>query len=95
MRKSILTILLIFTLASAFSQEIKSKNITGTVAWFDSTKGIGFIKTNEGNEIFVNYINLPLINGRLIILQPKQKILFDISEKKTYPEAINLKIIKL
>ena len=27
----------------------------GTVKWFDSAKGYGFIKTEEGSDIFVHY----------------------------------------
>ena len=68
----------------------RKNGVKGTVKWFDTTKGIGFIETEEGNEIFVNYTDLPIKNGRFITLQqikesflifrkdkevPKQKIL--------------------
>lgn len=30
----------------------------GTVKWFDSAKGYGFIKTEEGSDIFVHYTGI-------------------------------------
>ena len=30
----------------------------GTVKWFDSAKGYGFIKTEEGSDIFVHYTGM-------------------------------------
>ena len=35
-----------------------SERITGTVKWFDSAKGFGFITRGEGGDIFVHYKNI-------------------------------------
>jgi CspA family cold shock protein len=32
-----------------------SETQTGTVKWFDSAKGYGFIKRNSGKDLFVHY----------------------------------------
>ena len=73
---------------------IRQKQVKGTVKWFDSTKGIGFIQTDAGNDIFVNYTDLPIKNGRFITLQANQKVIFDIKEGDRGPQATNIKIIK-
>ena len=31
-----------------------SNQVTGTVKWFDDTKGFGFIALEEGNDVFVH-----------------------------------------
>jgi CspA family cold shock protein len=32
-----------------------SERATGTVKWFSDAKGYGFIKRNEGNDVFVHF----------------------------------------
>ncbi len=32
--------------------------MTGTIKWFDSAKGFGFIQRGEGDDIFVHYKNI-------------------------------------
>ena len=92
MKITITTILILISII-AFSQPKKTKQINGVVEWFDSTKGIGFIKTLEGNEVFINFDNLPIKNKRYIILVSGQNVIFDIKETEKGVEAYNLKII--
>lgn len=69
----------------------KNKRQHGTVEWFDTTRGIGFIKTQEGNTIFVNYTDLPIRDGDFIILRPNQKVTFEIYQGVRGQQAKNIK----
>ncbi len=71
---------------------IKTGLISGTVQWFDTLKGIGFIKTDEGNLIYVNYKDLPIRNGDFVVLKTNQRVLFEIKSGQRGPEAKNIKI---
>ena len=33
---------------------------TGIIKWFDAKKGYGFIKTDEGNEVFLHFSALKM-----------------------------------
>ena len=35
-----------------------SERITGTVKWFNSGKGYGFIERQEGDDVFVHYSSI-------------------------------------
>jgi len=71
----------------------KTKSIKGTVKWFDTTKGIGFLLSEEGSDIFVNYSDLPIKNGRFVSLEAGQKVEFDIDEGPRGPQAKNIIIL--
>ncbi|MBN2893347.1 MAG: cold-shock protein [Bacteroidales bacterium] len=72
---------------------VNSVSVYGIVQWFDSIRGIGFIKTEAGNMVFVNYTDLPIKNGNFIVLRPNQKVVFDISVGSRGPQAKNIKIV--
>lgn len=71
----------------------KNTNIKGRVKWFDTTKGFGYIRTEAGSDIFVNYSDLPIKNGRFLTLEPNQVVVFDIEEGTRGPQAKNIKIV--
>lgn len=65
---------------------------TGTVKWFDSQKGFGFI-TNEqsGKDIFVHFSGIAL-NG-FKTLEEGQQVSFDTTQGPRGEQAVNLNYI--
>ncbi|MDD4439185.1 MAG: cold-shock protein [Tissierellia bacterium] len=64
---------------------------TGTVKWFDSAKGFGFITSDEGNDVFVHFSAI-LSNG-FKTLEEGQKVTFEVVEGARGPQAANVEVI--
>ena len=65
--------------------------MTGTVKWFNSEKGYGFVTTEDGADIFVHFT---AIQGEgFKTLDEGQKVEFDVVEGDRGPQAAN--IVKL
>jgi CspA family cold shock protein len=64
---------------------------TGTVKWFDSAKGFGFITSDEGNDVFVHFSAI-LADG-FKTLEEGQKVTFEVVEGTRGPQAANVEII--
>lgn len=58
---------------------------TGSVKWFDSSKGYGFITTDGGRDIFVHYSAIK--NEGFKTLQDGQKVEFSVVENDKGPQA--------
>jgi len=59
---------------------------TGTVKFFNSTKGYGFIKDNESeNEYFVH------VSGLIDEINPNDEVSFELQEGKKGLNAVNVK----
>ena len=64
---------------------------TGTVKWFNSEKGFGFINVEGGNDVFAHF---SAIQGEgFKTLEEGQKVSFEIVEGDRGPQAAN--IVKL
>ncbi len=64
----------------------------GTVKWFDTKKGFGFIsQDNGGPDVFVDYTELEGAGFRT--LAEGQRVVFDIRHTKTGPEAKDVRVL--
>ncbi|MER7107359.1 cold-shock protein [Streptomyces sp. NPDC000229] len=62
---------------------------TGTVKWFNSEKGFGFIAQDGGGpDVFVHYSNIASTGYRE--LTEGQKVSFDITQGQKGPQAENI-----
>ena len=62
---------------------------TGTVKWFSTDKGYGFIQHDDGSEVFVHFRSI-VGEGRRI-LREGQVVTFDVVESDKGPQADNVK----
>lgn len=65
--------------------------MTGTVKWFDSEKGFGFIAIEDGKDIFVHYTAINADGHRT--LEQGQQVSFDITEGKKGSQASNVVVL--
>lgn len=61
---------------------------TGTVKWFNESKGFGFITSEEGSDVFVHYSSIQS-NG-FKSLAEGDKVSFDVEKGPKGPKAINV-----
>lgn len=64
---------------------------TGTVKWFNNTKGFGFITRESGKDIFVHYSAITGEGYRS--LEEGQKVEFTITEGEKGPQAQDVKVV--
>ena len=64
---------------------------TGTVKWFNTTKGFGFIQPDEGgNDVFVHITAVQ--ESKLDGLQEGQKVSYELAESRGKTAAVNLQL---
>ena len=66
------------------------KLVSGTVKWFDSRKGFGFISSEDGNDVFVHYSSINKEGDEYATLNENDKVEFDVSEGQKGPQASNV-----
>jgi cold shock protein len=65
---------------------------TGTVKWFNSEKGFGFIAPDGGGEdVFAHFSNIAASGYRS--LQENDKVEFEVGEGRKGPQAENIRVI--
>ncbi len=61
----------------------------GTVKWFDSKKGYGFIEQDTGGDIFVHHTGIMQDGFRT--LREGQRVEFEVGQGRKGPCALNVK----
>ena len=64
-------------------------NYTGTIKWFNTETGYGFISANNGNDIFVHQSQVK-DNGPHSDLHEGENVSFSIADGEKGPMAINV-----
>ena len=62
---------------------------TGTVKWFNDTKGFGFIQSDEGEDVFVHQTAIIAEGHRT--LNEGQRVEFEMEAGQKGPKASNVK----
>ncbi len=60
----------------------------GTVKWFNSEKGYGFIQVEGGNDVFVHYS--AILGDGFRTLEEGQRVEFEIIDGQRGPQAANV-----
>lgn len=63
----------------------------GTVKWFNSQKGYGFITDLEGNDVFVHYSGLNMKGFKS--LYEGQSVTFDVIDTEKGKQAVNVEVV--
>ncbi|MBC8313239.1 MAG: cold-shock protein [Candidatus Cloacimonetes bacterium] len=63
-----------------------AKTETGTVKWFNSTKGFGFIEREDGDDVFVHFSSIQGEN-EYKTLDEGQKVSFTVTQGDKGPQA--------
>ncbi len=66
--------------------------MTGTVKWFDSKKGYGFITEESGKEVFVHYSGI--VAGGFKSLNEGQTVEFEVADGAKGEQAVNVTVVK-
>lgn len=64
---------------------------TGTVKWFNDTKGFGFVASDDGADVFVHQTAIIAEGHRT--LSEGQRVEFDVIQGEKGPKAENVKPI--
>ncbi|MFM6906168.1 MAG: cold-shock protein [Acinetobacter tjernbergiae] len=67
-----------------------SDTVTGTVKWFNETKGFGFIQADSGQDVFAHYSEIT--NSGFKTLYEGQRVQFTIVDGKKGAQASGISI---
>ncbi|MGD8781246.1 MAG: cold-shock protein [Ignavibacteria bacterium] len=68
-----------------------SERETGTVKWFNSSKGFGFIQRENQDDVFVHYQSIS--GDGFKTLEEGQRVEFTVGEGQKGPQAKDVKVI--
>jgi cold shock protein len=69
-----------------------SERVQGTVKWFNSSKGFGFIQQPGGEDVFVHFKAIVADGYRS--LEEGQKVEFSITQGQKGPQASDVKVLR-
>jgi CspA family cold shock protein len=61
----------------------------GTVKWFNTEKGYGFIERDEGDDVFVHYSEIA--GEGFKNLEEGQRVEFEVEQSPKGPQAVEVK----
>ncbi len=64
----------------------------GTVKWFDSKKGYGFISDEEGKDVFVHFSGLVMEGYKT--LDEGAAVEFEVTDGAKGPQAVNVTVVR-
>ncbi len=65
-----------------------SETVTGTVKWFNESKGFGFIEQENGPDVFAHFSNI--VGSGFKTLTDGQKVEFVVTDGAKGPQASNI-----
>ena len=65
---------------------------SGTVKWFNSRKGYGFIASDDGGDVFVHYSAIVAENDEFKTLYEGDKVDFEVTEGEKGLQASDVKV---
>jgi len=68
-----------------------SEKVLGTVKWFNSEKGFGFIERDEGDDVFVHYT--AILGEGFRNLEEGQRVEFSIEQGPKGLQAANVTVV--
>jgi CspA family cold shock protein len=79
------------TAASQSKDKEQAIVATGTVKFFNAEKGYGFIRREQGDDVFVHFSNIQGSGYRT--LEEGQRVEFDVAPGRKGEEAQNVRVI--
>ncbi len=68
-----------------------SDTVTGTVKWFNETKGFGFIEQQGGPDVFAHYSAIASSGFKTLV--EGQQVEFTITQGQKGPQAENIVVV--
>ena len=68
-----------------------SNTVTGTVKWFDESKGFGFIEQENGPDVFAHFS--AIVSEGFKTLVEGQKVEFTVTQGQKGPQAENIVVL--
>ncbi|NNN47693.1 cold-shock protein [Vibrio sp. 2-2(8)] len=68
-----------------------ANTVTGTVKWFNETKGFGFIQQENGPDVFAHFSQIKGEGFRT--LAEGQKVEFEVAQGQKGPQAENIRLV--